>query len=68
MIEFDIESNIFILNKDKFSKIYNNMINTKKMYNINCFLLNHSQMSYLKYDWIITNEGKIKKFTFFKWI
>jgi hypothetical protein len=64
VIEFDIESNIFILNKDKFSKIYNNMINTKKMYNINCFLLNHSQMSYLKYDWIITNEGKIKKFTF----
>ena len=64
IIEFDIKSNTFKLNKEKFSKIYKNMIHTNKIYKLNCFLLNHSQMSYLKYDWIITNEGKIKKFTF----
>ena len=64
IIEFDIKSNTFKLNKEKFSKIYKNMIHTNKIYKLNCFLLNHSQMSYLKYDWIISNEGKLKRFIF----
>ena len=64
VIEYDIISNTFKLNKEQYSKIYNNMIHSRKMYNLNCFLLNHSQMSYLKYDWIISNEGNIKRFTF----
>ena len=64
VIDYDINSNKFILNKEKFINVYKEYLNNSRFYNIDCILLNHSQMSYLKYDWIIYNEKTIKKFKF----
>ena len=62
VIGYDYEINQFKLNISKFNQAYNNYLVEKKLYNEDCYLLNYSQNSSFKYDWIVQSEKNTKKY------
>ena len=62
VIGYDYKINQFKLNISKFNQAYNNYLVEKKLYNEDCYLLNYSQNSSFKYDWIVQSEKNTKKY------
>ena len=52
------------LNDKKFKTVFNSHLLNKKLYGLDCFLDNYSQIPSFKYDWIVNKDNIIKKYKF----
>ena len=62
VVDYNYKKNKFKLNDKKFKTVFNSHLLNKKLYGLDCFLDNYSQIPSFKYDWIVNKDNIIKKY------
>ena len=64
VVDYNYKKNKFKLNDKKFNTVFNSHLSNNKLYGLDCFLDNYSQIPSFKYDWIVNKDNTIKKYKF----